>query len=628
METFTIGHFRPLHLWAGPGTIRMNRLRYMNANVDDGIHALAHDEDGAERVAAMGFNWVYLACNWGFPPEIEETDWLSFERAVKAYHAAGIQVFGSVQTSNCVYSGSYVDKEWYALDPAGRKISFQSGRFLTCLHHEGWLAEVQAKIKIVAEAGADGIFFNNLLMGGLGRLWRGIIVGARGCYHPATRDAYGKEIPTVLDTRDAAVQHYLNWRTESITTRLKEWSDYARSLKPDLKISAGLFDVINRNSAIELGIDLQGIVDSDSQDVFLVENFALPRLQNNTAISNAVVIGATLTRTQKPVASLPTEKGVGFDPVWKPASYERMLLEAVAMNNPVTVKGSEYLHRGQFTTLLHTRYSKQQTALTRMNQWLTTHIEWLGKRTQASELAIYFPYESLRWSWDEYAPYFFGACETLFRSGLPFRVVGDDDPWQDVKVLVMPLGHTDGIDKRLADFTAGNRRLIALGQKRPGANVTIWQDYVKPTRRVPRPTRRIATAISARVWEAYHRTRLGHRFGQRIADQILASNPYLHPPAALQGDLRGAIGWDFLPRLTSDAPVLFTLWREPDGREQYHIVNYANRTQQVTLHLPDLQAMAIYTPGSTAEPTVMAGSELILSVDTAKVIRRLDNSLF
>ena len=35
---FQIGIYRPIYLWGGPGTIRMNRLKFMNQAVDEAAH--------------------------------------------------------------------------------------------------------------------------------------------------------------------------------------------------------------------------------------------------------------------------------------------------------------------------------------------------------------------------------------------------------------------------------------------------------------------------------------------------------------------------------------------------------------------------------------------------------------
>ena len=120
--SFAVGLHRPVYFWAGPSTVRMNRLKFMDAPVNEAIHLAAHTHETACTLARAGFNWAYLMYNWGFPPEQESEQWAGFGRAVGAFHAAGIRVFGYVQLSNCVYAGSHRQKDWYALDRWGRPI--------------------------------------------------------------------------------------------------------------------------------------------------------------------------------------------------------------------------------------------------------------------------------------------------------------------------------------------------------------------------------------------------------------------------------------------------------------------------------------------------------------------------
>jgi len=94
-DPFDIGVHRPVYLWAGPGTVRMNRLKFMGAPVDEAVHADAHTPVAVRRMSEeAAFSWAYLMYDWGFPPEVEQEDWLEFRRAAEVYHRAGMQVFG------------------------------------------------------------------------------------------------------------------------------------------------------------------------------------------------------------------------------------------------------------------------------------------------------------------------------------------------------------------------------------------------------------------------------------------------------------------------------------------------------------------------------------------------------
>ena len=48
--------------------------------------------------------------------------WEVLERAAVVYHNVGSPVLACLQASNCVRDVSFVDRDGYAIDPAGRRI--------------------------------------------------------------------------------------------------------------------------------------------------------------------------------------------------------------------------------------------------------------------------------------------------------------------------------------------------------------------------------------------------------------------------------------------------------------------------------------------------------------------------
>ncbi len=630
MNELTLGHHRSIYFWAGPGTSRMNRLKFMGNKVDDSIHTLAHTHEGAARIAAMGFNWVYLTCNWGFPPEIEAEDWESFRQAVEIYHAHNLKVFGYIQTSNCVYKGSYKHKAWYALDPDGKKIPYYTGRYFTCLNHPEWVAEVRDKIRIVVEAHADGVFFDNPWVGGGGVEWLDAIWGVVGSYSEHSRRAYaeafnGAELPTALDIEDPITQQYLKWRAGVMTSVMAGWATYARELNPHIKISANNIDAINRNAFVELGMDLPAL--AEHQDIVMIENFAMPRvLEHGGSASNAIVLGAAKAHTNgTAVSSISYEKGIGFEEVWHENVFARALMEGAAMKAPIVTKGTEFLHQKQFTLLIHERYANQQKTIGQVNRWLESNAAWLNQRQPASELAIYHPYQATHFEWEWIWPAFFAACSTILKAGLPFRIVGEDK-WQHVKTLVVPPGHVAGLDEKLADFAAQGGKVIPLEQSRPVAPVTLWENFHHHYSLPRWKTLRRQIARSCNLgWNAYHHLKPVRKLadGLGLPRALLAQeHMYELPPEKQQQDLLNAIGTE-LPWVEAEKTILFTLWQENDGAKQYYLVNYSDTPQPATLHLPSLVKAYVHTPDQISEPTQVAGTSFQFHLNTAKVIRTI-----
>ena len=68
---FKLGKYRPIYLWGGPGTIRMNKVKFMDYPVDEAAHNEVHTLTGARLVVDdLYCNWIHLMYDWGFPPEI------------------------------------------------------------------------------------------------------------------------------------------------------------------------------------------------------------------------------------------------------------------------------------------------------------------------------------------------------------------------------------------------------------------------------------------------------------------------------------------------------------------------------------------------------------------------------
>ncbi|MEN4040977.1 MAG: hypothetical protein ROW39_01435, partial [Anaerolineaceae bacterium] len=182
----------------------MNRLKFMNAPVDEATHLEAHSSAGVRRVVdEAGCNWIYLTYNWGFPPEQEVEDWEAFSSAARAYHAAGAQVFAYIQTSNCVYDGSFKLQDWYALDSRGRRINYYTGRYMICWQHPAWIAHLERMIAGAIQRGADGIFFDNPWYAAQPIALFGRWHGSAGCHCPRCQEKYLQDTGQTIPTRIA-----------------------------------------------------------------------------------------------------------------------------------------------------------------------------------------------------------------------------------------------------------------------------------------------------------------------------------------------------------------------------------------------------------------------------------------
>ena len=633
---FQLGAFRPLYLWGGPGTARMTRLKFMNPQIDEKTHDLAHSIEGAERVAEMGFNWVFLAYNWGFPPEIEEQDWESFYSTLNHYHKVGIKVFGYIQASNCVYDGSYIGKDWYALDYYGQKIPYYSGRYFTSMAHAGWVAEVRERVRQLTQAGTDGVFFDNPWQGGIGLDLAEMPLGFVGSYDVYSQKAYaqsypGSKIPLVWDVTRAETQQYLRWRAQIMVNAIRDWSQTARDLNPDVVISANNFDAIVHNTYTMMGMDLVGL--ADVQDVMMVENFCLPRIQeDNSVIANAITISTAQARVpNKPVSTNPYIHGVGFDRVWQPRQFKRMLAEGIVMNAPTVVRGTTFVYRKEYTLLLHRRYEKQREALQQFNRWLDQNQDWISTRRPISPIAVYDVGAEVHWRWNKITPLFFAACQTLLLNGYPLRIVSDLTDWEGVKILIVPPNNSSVLDEKLEQFKAAGGQVIVLGKGHPpNRGKSIWPRWQPIPHHIPswRWLRKRINHGAILSWRAYHKSKFIRWMAERLEfrARTIQSPLFFVPIERHQQALLTILEQYDLPRVESEHPVLLAGWAEPDGTQQWHILNYADMSQKVTLELTDLVRAKLYAIGEEAEPTAVVGSSLMMTVDVAKIVRIAPNS--
>lgn len=616
-----IGVHRPVYLWAGPGTVRMNRLKFMNAPVNEAVHEEAHALQGAVRIVQEArCNWVYLSYNWGFPPEIEQQDWEAFRQAAQVYHSAGARVFGYIQTSNCVYAGSFLTRDWYALDPRGRYFPYYTGRYMTCWRHPEWRAHLEAMIAGAIEAGADGIFFDNPWYGSAPLHSAGAWMGGAGCYctrcRAAFREATGLEIPHDLaPEHDPHSRTYLRWRADQVTATLATLAAYARARKADIVISANNFDAVMRPSFITYGIDLEAL--AQVQDIVMIEDYGLiqwlPATRNapEQLANNALTIRTARALIGDTHLSVdPYEKGIGFDQVYAPRRYQQAIAEAAACGASMVVKGTEFVEAdGTFTLLTAEQYAPQRAAIGTLHRWLMETAALYTERKNLAAVGLLHPGEALWQRWDRVAPLYFGAGQALLMQRVPWRTVTVTDDLSDLTVLL----HSAPLPQDLI-LPAGMRSisLAALpGWERPTPSFLARH-------RLPR---RLYALFAEWLFRAYFR----HRWIRQSVDRsgltqktFIPRQFFQVPTPARQRALLAALGPLPGPRVTAAAPLLVEHWQQGASR-QLHLVNYADTPQPVTITFEQPVSGDVLAPERAPQP--FQGQTWESELDVALVLR-------
>jgi hypothetical protein len=585
----------------------MNRLKFMGAPVDEAVHHEAHTPAGVRRmVEEASFNWVYLTYNWGFPPEVEQEDWQAFRDAVALYQQAGAQVFGYVQTSNYVYDGSFVERDWMARDPRGRPFYYYTGRYMTCWRHPEWRDHLREIVHGVVTAGAEGVFFDNPWHGAQPLHFGGAWMGPAGCYCPrcrmAFRQATGLEIPTSLTpATDEASRRYLRWRARHVTETLGELAEHARALNPAVVISANDFDAVMRPSTLAYGIDLTAL--AKVQDVMMIEDFGLPRWKSGPTpllANNALTLRTARALVgETPLSTDPYDQGIGFDGVYSPRRFRQGIAEAAACGAPMVVKGTEFVEDGAFTLLTAERFAPQRAAIGNIHRWLAGHADLYQDRENAARVGLLHPGEALWAEWDRWAPLYFGVGQALLAAGVPWRAVAEAETASGLDVLFC-------FDR--APAVPGVRSIPVPdlpGWSPPAPSFLLRSSWAR---------RAVAAGVGG-LYRAYFRHRWARDLGDRLGlAHFFLQSPYFRlPPAAQQRAVLDALGELPAPAVTSQAPVLVEVWRQGE-RQQIHLVNYAPQPQQVRVMLGERAAGEVISPDGPGFDFESASVELTLDV--------------
>ena len=613
-----IGSYRPIYLWGGPGTVRMNRLKFVDVPVDELAHHQVHTPQGADLVVnAVRCNWVHLMYDWGFPPEVEREDWDAFKGAASVYHDAGTPVFAYIQTSNCVYDGTFRHRDWYATDPRGNRIAYlvYSRRAMTCLSHPDWRQHLKDLIKGAIQRGADGIFFDNLFYGDQPLSLFGTWLGSTGCHCSRCQQQYlretGRPIPAAIQPSSPEYARYLRWRANQVTQLIAELATYARELRPGTLVSANDFDAILRNAYLVHGIDLQAL--AHVQDITMIENYGLPRWESRPKprlANNALNVrtARSIVGTAAHLSMLSYDVGIGFDPVYPPRRYQQGIAEAAACGASMTTKGTEYYDGQRMTVLTASEYAPIHAIIGEYHAWLEANARLYNPdRQNVAPVGLLCPGEALWLDWHRIAPLYFGVGQALTVEGIPWRVVQPGESLAELQVLLV-------FDNAGLPSATRNTPVISV------PDLPFWHP--------PRPSvvdrspflRRAFTFVGRTGLHAYSQSKLIRRVldGLSLPKATTQSPLYHIPPQRARSALLDALPPNLYPRLRSQAPCLIEVWRDQD-RLQIHLVNYATAPQKVLVRLESPATGHVLSPDEEEDNTVR-GAQIDIPLDVYGIL--------
>lgn len=334
------------YCWAGPGTIRMIRVKYFYPRIDLNSLMTSYDYDYLARVKDLfGITDFWATYSWGFADEVEREDHEFLIRRLENFHKLGIRVHAYIQGPNLVYD-DFADQDWWARDEAGRLVPYYKGRRMCSIHDESYVDYVVKKIEATHGVGFDAIFVDNIQHGQLGMPVQPGELPFVFCgdYSDAARTdfrrATGQDIPQDLEADPDLTRAYLDFRMETNTRFIARLSDAAH--RGGMEFGANLFDP-KFDPRYIYGLDIKAM--SEHMDYILFENHAMPTSDGRKG--NAYIEDVMDRHgLDKPVFVVSYDNGVGMAPQFTQENIDNIFSEAARSRFNLSLKGSEYTTNG------------------------------------------------------------------------------------------------------------------------------------------------------------------------------------------------------------------------------------------------------------------------------------------
>lgn len=590
----------PAYYWAGTGSMVIHRLKGFGRPVDGEAYRRAYEPERLRWLRDRArVNCVFLAYNWGLPPEIEREDWRAFERAARACHELGMLAAAYIQPSNAALMGSFAERDWWALTPKGKRIPYYNGRFFTCLNDEEWRDWVLERALDACALGADVLFFDNCAFGGMPIPLSRDYTAFAGCACRRCQERFaawqlgqGLEpvpLPRLFRPgRDPGARRYAAWRADTLTAFLRGIVEEVRFAYPGTRFVTNTVGGVNVNTFNVFGADLPAI--AEFMDWLFVENLQSPRAEGRTLVQNAGTF--KLLRALKPGApalSIAYERGIGVDGPPAPAVFGRIAAEGFAAGGAPVVRVAEYIRDGRWTLLQpgadDARLEAAGTAARIAAQFAGNG----ARREEAAQVGVYVP-DAIGWRGDLYPggeDDYLAVVQALVGAAIPFRVIGERTPPCDLGVLLCP-GNAEP-----PDWYAGRvMRFAELGMRRQGRPLLGW---------LGGPIEPVARVLGPQLVDAYYSRVHVRRFVDRLdlLFRLVFGNRFEHVP--LEAGVARVLAATNPVQVRLERPGFVDLWRGGEGLE-VHLVSYDDHEQTAVVQGPGWGQFLRVVGGDVAGP--------------------------
>lgn len=338
--------FRPAagaYYWAGPGTVRMIRLKFFSPPIDADAMLRAYDPPALAALRrVLGATDAWVTYSWGFSDDTEREDRAYLRERLDHFRAAALRTHAYVQGTNLVRA-DFPHEDLWCRDPDGRRVPYHRGRDLCCPLSPRFRAIFLGRVAAAAAEDVDGVFVDNAHFGQfpLADARRASFFGCAcaGCDR-AFRARTGEGIPRrhLLETPLSA--EYRRFRTETLEALLREAADVAHARGKvfgcnglDAELDTRLF----------YGNDPYAL--ARFQDYLLVENFGHPSRGGNAGLAPLVENAGV------PVCVVSYKRVIGGHPQTTTADIADVREEAEKLGYVPCFKASEFTTDGTWHPL-------------------------------------------------------------------------------------------------------------------------------------------------------------------------------------------------------------------------------------------------------------------------------------
>lgn len=334
-----------IYYWAGPGTIRMIKLKYFSPPIAEEQLLRAYDADvlaGLQR--ALGTTDAWATYSWGFSDALEAEDRAFLRSKIANFKRLGMRVHAYVQGTNLVLADRE-DDPW-CRDHRGRLIPYHRGRKLCCPLNPAFRRVLLERVEAACKEEVDGVFVDNFHFGQMPiPVGDGLSFHGCACQYCAAafRRHSGAAIPQSHNADNGLSQAYTAFRVGVMRQLSKELRALTAAHGKQFGVNGLDADL---NTEQFYGYSLQDLM--CNQDYLLVENFNHPLVgRSNASLKH------TIDASPVPVFIVSYRRTIGRHSASTQADIDAIAAEARALGYAPCFKASEFTTDGQWHNLDH-----------------------------------------------------------------------------------------------------------------------------------------------------------------------------------------------------------------------------------------------------------------------------------